>query len=53
MQKRQKQDEEQQPKPVTQPKTRRCLSCGENFPSEWAGERVCKKCKATTNWRAG
>jgi len=35
------------------PKTRKCLSCLEEFESEWAGERVCKKCKATNMWRIG
>ncbi len=34
-------------------KTRKCLLCTTNFESEWAGERVCKKCKATAAWRQG
>ena len=34
-------------------KTRKCLFCSQDFPSEWAGERVCKKCKATAAWRQG
>jgi hypothetical protein len=34
-------------------KTRRCLVCGQSFPSEWAGERVCRKCKSTVAWRTG
>lgn len=34
-------------------KPRRCLLCGNSFPSEWAGERVCRKCKSTTAWRNG
>jgi hypothetical protein len=34
-------------------KTRKCLFCHQHFPSEWAGERVCKKCKATAAWRQG
>jgi Zn finger protein HypA/HybF involved in hydrogenase expression len=37
----------------TVPKTRRCLSCGRSFPSEWAGERVCRNCKSTEAWRRG
>jgi len=37
---------------ITQ-RTRKCLFCGTHFPSEWAGERVCKKCKATAAWRQG
>jgi hypothetical protein len=34
-------------------KTRKCLLCATHFESEWAGERVCKKCKATAAWRQG
>ena len=34
-------------------KTRLCLSCSEDFPSAWAGERVCKKCRSSTKWRQG
>lgn len=34
-------------------KTRQCLMCGQPFPSEWAGERVCRSCKSTAAWRTG
>jgi len=34
-------------------KVRKCLLCSTDFESEWAGERVCKKCKATAAWRQG
>jgi hypothetical protein len=34
-------------------KIRKCLMCGTQFPSEWAGERVCRKCKSSTTWRRG
>jgi len=34
-------------------KSRRCLMCGETFESEWAGERICRRCKGTTAWRTG
>lgn len=34
-------------------KTRRCLLCRNPFPSEWVGDRVCRKCKATAAWRNG
>ena len=34
-------------------KTRRCLMCREDFESEWAGERICRRCKGTTAWRTG
>ena len=37
----------------TQPKTRQCLRCCESFKSEWAGERICTRCKGTTAWRSG
>lgn len=33
--------------------TRTCLQCGKAFPSEWCGNRVCKGCKASTNWQGG
>ena len=36
-----------------EPKTRRCLMCSEVFESDWAGERVCKRCKGTAAWRSG
>ena len=35
------------------PRTRRCLKCGADFPSEWAGQRVCAKCKKKVGWRSG
>jgi len=34
-------------------KTRKCLVCKVEFLSEWAGERVCKKCKSRSEWRNG
>ncbi len=36
-----------------QEKIRRCLCCGEDFNSSWAGERVCKKCRSSARWRQG
>lgn len=30
---------------------RRCLCCRAKFASAWAGERICKRCKATADWR--
>lgn len=50
---KQKNQDKPEAAPATQTRTRRCLSCGNSFPSEWAGERVCKKCKSTTTWRTG
>ena len=32
-------------------KTRNCLVCKVEFLSEWAGERICKKCKSRSDWR--
>lgn len=34
-------------------KTRKCLLCQTPFPSAWAGERVCRRCKSTSTWRSG
>jgi hypothetical protein len=34
-------------------KIRRCLVCAHSFRSEWAGERICAKCKSSTAWRRG
>ncbi len=34
-------------------KVRACLRCRTTFHSEWAGERVCSRCKGTTAWRSG
>lgn len=38
---------------VHQPKQRSCLSCHQTFLSEWAGERICYRCKHTSAWRTG
>jgi hypothetical protein len=37
--------------PETKP--RLCLMCSTEFLSEWAGERICRKCKSSTKWRNG
>ncbi|MEX2451012.1 MAG: hypothetical protein WD407_09175 [Rhodospirillales bacterium] len=34
-------------------KVRNCLMCRDPFMSEWSGERVCRKCKGTSEWRSG
>jgi hypothetical protein len=34
-------------------KTRNCLICKSPFPSGWAGERICRRCKSTSAWRSG
>lgn len=41
--------------PATQdaPKTRKCLMCQDAFESAWAGERICKRCKSSQNWKSG
>jgi hypothetical protein len=31
-------------------KPRRCLSCGDTFPSEHAGHRICTGCKSLSVW---
>lgn len=35
------------------PKQRKCLTCREPFESEWTGNRICKRCKASAAWRQG
>lgn len=35
------------------PQLRHCLRCSVVFHSEWAGERICARCKGTTAWRRG
>jgi len=39
--------------PLEQEKTRTCLICRTPFPSAWAGERICRRCKSTSAWRSG
>jgi len=34
-------------------KIRNCLVCKSPFPSAWAGERICRRCKSTSTWRSG
>ena len=34
-------------------KTRKCLLCRDGFPSAWAGERICRRCKSSSTWRSG
>ena len=43
--------QERNPKDV--PKLRKCLRCKADFQSEWSGERVCRRCKASSTWRNG
>lgn len=35
------------------PKPRKCLKCGEQFMSQHSGERICRRCKGTAEWREG
>ena len=35
------------------PKVRPCLRCQHSFESEWAGERICARCKSSSAWRSG
>ena len=39
--------------PEKQARSRKCLMCGTDFKSAWAGERICRKCKSTSKWRHG
>lgn len=34
-------------------KERQCLRCSMSFQSQWAGERICGRCKGTSAWRQG
>ena len=34
-------------------KRRVCLRCQDKFQSEWAGDRICPRCKQSSAWRAG
>ena len=34
-------------------KKRACLRCRTPFDSQWAGERICKRCKTHARWSAG
>jgi len=34
-------------------KVRHCLRCNDSFSSEWAGERICSRCKKSSTWRNG
>jgi len=38
---------------IARRKRRACLSCNTAFESEWAGERICPRCKTTATWRGG
>jgi uncharacterized paraquat-inducible protein A len=32
-------------------KIRQCLKCKTTFQSEWAGDRICSRCKRKASWR--
>ncbi len=36
-----------------QTRLRRCLLCGEKFPSGGPHNRICKRCKTSQVWRQG
>jgi hypothetical protein len=38
---------------ASETKMRACLICKTQFLSDWAGERICRKCKSTSAWRGG
>lgn len=46
-------DELDTPQHRGEPRLRPCLRCRVAFHSEWAGERICPRCKGTTAWRRG
>lgn len=34
-------------------RVRQCLKCKSDFRSQWAGERICSRCKGSKGWRSG
>jgi hypothetical protein len=50
-------EEEQNTKPEPErvyiPKMRSCLRCRSDFESAWPGERICRRCKSSEDWRQG
>jgi len=46
-------DADESPPPGDVPKRRRCLRCREPFASQWAGERICARCKGSSTWKSG
>jgi hypothetical protein len=46
-------DEFDRPRRDDEEKVRNCLICQSPFPSAWAGERICRRCKSTSAWRGG
>ncbi len=42
---------ETEEQPEREEKERKCLVCNRMFVSEWAGERVCKRCRSSAIWR--
>lgn len=43
---------EREARRTAEQKIRKCMICRDAFPSAWAGERVCRKCKSTSTWRS-
>jgi hypothetical protein len=46
-------DEQEWPDTEEVSQERICLRCSEKFPSTWAGERVCARCKSSSAWKQG
>jgi hypothetical protein len=40
-------------RPDRKAKRRLCLRCQTPFDSQWAGERICKRCKSHAGWSYG
>jgi hypothetical protein len=43
----------EEPEQIVDQKIRKCLICRSPFPSAWAGERVCRRCKSSSSWKSG
>ena len=41
------------PKPQSEKKKRKCMTCAAEFVSTWNGNRVCKSCLNSSLWKSG
>ena len=44
-------EEDLQESAVPEPVERQCLRCQKSFESGWLGERICRRCKSTDDWK--
>ena len=41
------------PKPQSEKKKRKCMTCASEFISTWNGNRICKSCLNSSLWKSG